>query len=92
MSSFSTRCMPWHNQVAHFLNSVKVKSEIHELALLDDPMAQPNVPMLTRAHLLQWKATLALKSRNFDSWNLRASGAEECSMPKATNWDRCGLS
>ncbi|RYP02971.1 hypothetical protein DL765_010641 [Monosporascus sp. GIB2] len=54
--------------VAQFPNSGRIGSEMHDLALLDDLMAQPKLPALTRARILQWKGTLALKSRDFDSW------------------------
>ncbi|RYP26744.1 hypothetical protein DL768_011579 [Monosporascus sp. mg162] len=54
--------------VAQFPNSGKIKSAMHDLTLLDDLMAQPKLPVLTHARILQWKGTLALESRNFDSW------------------------
>ncbi|RYO86956.1 hypothetical protein DL766_005561 [Monosporascus sp. MC13-8B] len=54
--------------VAQFPNSGKIKSEMHDLTLLDDLMAQPKLPALTHAHILQWKGTLAFESQDFDSW------------------------
>ena len=39
-------------------------------------MAQVEVPALTRAHLLQWKGTIALKFGDFDGWVSLTSEAE----------------
>ena len=62
--------------VASFPNSGKLKSEVHDLSLLQDLIAQPKVPPLVRARLLQWQATLALESGNTDEWLALSSETE----------------
>lgn len=62
--------------VACFPNSGKMRSEVHDLSLVDHLVQQPKTPPLLRAHILQWKATLALKSGNRDEWISLSNEAE----------------
>lgn len=62
--------------VVCFPNSDKSRSQEHDLSLVDDFVQQPGVPVLLRAHMLQWKATLALNSGNRDEWLSLSNEAE----------------
>ncbi|KAK4031673.1 CHAT domain-containing protein [Parachaetomium inaequale] len=54
--------------VARFPECSETKSGVQDLSLVDNLLQQPKLPALVRAHIQQWKGTLALQSGDRDAW------------------------